>query len=104
MFSDSFLLPYASLILFSLSIWYSFISALFSLCWDLRLFLVFMTANEFVILVDRFLECNFLWFDYWISKAGDSMLLRFIADIGSSFMYADAGSEFDGGYAFVLWS
>ena len=30
------------------------------------------------------------------------MLLRFIADIGSSFMYADAGSEFDGGYAFVL--
>ena len=30
------------------------------------------------------------------------MFLRLTADIGSSFMYAEAGSELDGGYAFVL--
>ena len=68
------------------------------------MFFVFITAYEFVILVDKFLECNFLWFDYYISKAGDSIFLKFKADIGSSFIYAEAGSEFDGGYAFVLWS
>jgi hypothetical protein len=40
--------------------------------------------------------------DYYISKAGDSIFFKFKADIGSSFMYAEAGSELDGGYAFVL--